>query len=343
MNSYLLQVCDSLDDDTPLFRTLDFFSAMNIIHDQQLMFSRADTFDDKNEGIEHLLRQLEHTTPGGGCGGMGWTDSLSAKSAHDELKRSHYVSCWSLNPESVAMWSLYSPDRCSVRISTTVGQLKSVAENFIRKYDFLRFTTEDLGNYMISACDARISPVKYESVLQLTHRVSRRAAARIRLSERLARQGAQFSVPQNIDHPYWRRERERQIVQTAYACELKDESFSHEKEVRVIVRLGKEAVTDNTLEKQKWLYAAIKQGNVEMLQAIRQTLSFWRYVYSEEMPQREFRPVPEQFIKSVAIDPRCPPHKTRYIRNTLKNAGLNVVTSTCFGYIPDTFEIFPDR
>ena len=121
--SLLLEVDDSLSDQTPLFRIVDFFSAISMITDNSFMYTRADQFSDPNEGIDRLLRQLEVAIPGGGCGGMGWWDEETANRHHEAVKRSYYVSCWSKNPESVAMWSLYSLDLCSVRLETTSGNL----------------------------------------------------------------------------------------------------------------------------------------------------------------------------------------------------------------------------
>jgi hypothetical protein len=82
--SPLISIAPQLSQDTVLYRTMDFFSAAEMCSSGKLMFSRADTFSDKNEGIDRLLTQLEITTPGGGCG-MGWSDVETARRMHDRI------------------------------------------------------------------------------------------------------------------------------------------------------------------------------------------------------------------------------------------------------------------
>jgi hypothetical protein len=64
----LLEIHPSLDDETIVYRTGDFFSVAQLVTEKKLMFSRADTFPDKNEGVDHLLGGLERTFPKSGCG-----------------------------------------------------------------------------------------------------------------------------------------------------------------------------------------------------------------------------------------------------------------------------------
>ena len=70
------------------------------------------------------------------------------------------------------MWSLYSPDLCSVRISTTVGKLKSVTEKLISKYSLARLTEADIGKTVIVACNARIAPVTYAPLQKISKRAT---------------------------------------------------------------------------------------------------------------------------------------------------------------------------
>lgn len=43
-----------------------------------------------------------------------------------DLQKKYYGQCWSLNKDSDAMWRIYSPDKESVRIKTTVGKMIEV-------------------------------------------------------------------------------------------------------------------------------------------------------------------------------------------------------------------------
>lgn len=301
------------------------------------MFSRADTFEDKNEGVERLLLQLETTSPDSGCG-MGWSDPESARTEHDRLKRSHFISCWSLNPESVAMWSLYSPDFCSVRVSTSIGKLSHVVVELLRKYCISRIKEADLDKRVVVAVSGRIAPVTYVSLSQIAGRVTRRAKARIKLSHRYKSKGLPMPPINWVDQKYWQREQQRSFVELQTSCRLKDASFQHEAEIRLSVRLGEEYCRPGVFQEQALLDPSHPHSS-----ALKSLLNSWSFVSQDSVPEREFVTCPNDFIESVAIDPRCPPHKAAFIRNWLEEHGVPVVQSTCFGYLPSSFDVFPKK
>lgn len=142
----LLEFDEGLSDDTPLYRIVDFYAAADTIKNKRLRFSRANTFFDKNEGIGILLKQIQISRMTDALG-MGWTDRETAEQSHLAHKQSHYISCWTETPESVAMWSLYSVDKCSIRLRTSAGKLKYAIENFmnfINEWSLLSLKNEDL-------------------------------------------------------------------------------------------------------------------------------------------------------------------------------------------------------
>lgn len=336
--SPLVSIAPELSQKAALYRTLDFFSAASMITGSKLMFSRTDTFNDKNEGIDRLLRQLEAELPGGGCGGMGWSDARTARREHDKVKRSHYVSCWSQNPESVAMWSLYSPDYCSVRVSTTVSKLLPAVEALVEKYSIARLATTDLGTRVVVATEGRIEPVTYASLPKISARIARRASARQRLRDQYVRHGRTMPPINEVDPRYWQREDQRRFRELSSTCRLKDSSFSHEAEVRLSVRLGEECCTESMFEEQHWLDP---EHQFHIL--IREHLRSWGWVSTADLPEREFVDCPSNLIDTVAIDPRCPGHKASFMTEWFRAHGIQVVNSTCFGYLPESFSVFPAR
>lgn len=334
--SPLLSVAPELSEDMVLYRTMDFFSAAAMHSNAKLMFSRADTFSDKNEGIDRLLTQLEIAHPGSGCG-MGWSDATTAHREHQRVKHSHYVSCWSQTAESVAMWSLYSPDHCSVRVSTTLAKLIPAVDNLVSKYSLLRLNTADFGKRVAVAVAASIEPVMYANLAHISNRVSRRARARQRLDTRYKRKGLKPPVFTEVDPRYWQREEQRRFTELRTTCRLKDSSFSHEAEVRLNVRLGEERFSEAALDEQA-LYDIGHQHH----KLIRDHLKSWGWVGTVQIPEREFIGCPPELVESIAIDPRCPPHKAQFIGSWFRERGVRVVNSTCFGYLPDTFSAFPE-
>lgn len=336
--SSLLELSSALSPDTRLYRTMDFFGAAAMHTGRQLMFTRADKFEDRNEGIDLLLTQLELTHPNSGCG-MGWTDATSAREQHALVKHSHYISCWSRNAESVAMWSLYSPDFCSVRVSTTVAKLLVPVESLLTKYSLGRLTGDDVGNRVVIATGARIEPVTYASLSDIMFRVNRRAKARIRLHGRYERTGRKMPTPQEINPRYWEREQQRRLSELRTTCTLKDASFAHEAEVRLTVRLGEEPCHQIVLDRELPLLDPAHEYHT----LLASDLKAWGWVKTSSIPEREFAPCAASLIDSVAIDPRCPPHKAAFMRRWFEEHGIAVGNSTCFGYLPDSFSVFPYR
>lgn len=338
MSSSLFELHPSLSETTTLYRTMDFFSAASIVSNRELMFTRADVFPDKNEGIDRILAQL-HSAGHGGCGGMGWNDIVSASEQHEKVKRSHYISCWSKTAESVAMWSLYSPDQCSVRVSTSTSKLRQAVEALLEKYSFTRLSNDDLGNNVVVAVSGQIVPVTYSSLGNIAQRITRRVKAFRRIESRYNRLGKPLPKFGEINHRYYEREQQRRLKELRDTCRLKDSSFGHEDEVRLCIRLGEEpwAVANSSL-KSEYLDSAHKYHV-----CLREELNVFRFVFSAKTPPREFVRCRPDLVESVAIDPRCPPHKAKFIRDWFSSRGIRVVESTCFGYLPESFAVFPKK
>lgn len=334
--SPLLKVDKSLNDDTILYRTLDFYSAADLITKNKLMFTRADQFEDPNEGIDRLLAQLEASLPESGCG-MGWTNLDEAIEQHDYVKKSYSISCWSRNPESVAMWSLYSSDLCSVRVSTPVSKLKKVVSNYIEQHSPLDVSLEDEGTCKMVAVAGKIKTVDYSSLGEITKRVSRRLKAQNRILERYKRKGLKRPFVTEMGENYFKRKQKRKLRELNETCNLKDISFKHEDEVRLSVQFGETKSIGLILRGQPYYFSSGIEKKV-----VDDNLQSLSFLQENKIPKRNFLDCPEDLIESVAIDPRCPQHKKEFISNWFNNKGIEVVESSCFGYIANKFDIFPD-
>jgi hypothetical protein len=300
------------------------------------MFSRGDVFSDPNEGVDALLAQLEIAKPDSGCG-MGWSDRESARTHHDALKRSYLVSCWSRTPESVAMWSLYSQDLSSIRIRTSETKLLDVAESLLNKYCVSRLSTDDLGKKAVAAAFGRVGRVTYRPLHEIAQKVARRAQSRSRLAARHTRLGKPVLPWPEIGDRYWERERARSLKELSSMFALKDESFAHEDEVRVAVRLGEVICDPNTLKS-----AAHRDPTHQYHAIFKRDMGAWPTVGRDSVPARAVVKCPDGFVEGVALDPRCPPHKASFIRKWFESRGVVIEQSRCFGYVPSSFKVFPE-
>lgn len=338
--SDILFVDPSLSVDTRIYRTVDFFTVASIIDKQFFGLTRADIFEDRNEAIDRLLMQLSSSYPYS-CGSMGWKDDLTAKAFHEAAQKSHYVSCWSRTPESVAMWALYSPDYLSVRISTSIEKLKLIALGMLDKYSIFRLDHKERALSVVSV-NAHISPVKYVHLNNLLKRISTRAKAGKRLRERLDLRGEspKMLTPEQStkSHESYKRKFPEFVDWGREYCLLKDISFNHEDEIRLSVRLGEEMynLSDDCQRgrdlKLKW--------NPKMINFM---LDCFLFITKSGIPVRETVNCPTDFIESVALDPRCPDYKMKFMEDWFLSRNVPIVQSDCFGYLPKAFDVFPNR
>jgi hypothetical protein len=332
-----IQIAPGLERKLDVYRITDFYSAAAMLESNSLMLTRADLFDDPNEGIDRLLSQLQHSHPDG-CGGTGWNDLQSATRAHHFVQRSHYVSCWSRESESVAMWSIYSPDRCSIRIKTTVEVLEDAAASAAKHFCISKIASAPVHRKFVSTVEARIAPAMYAPLSYLVHRISRRAGARKRLVERYKRNGQKIPVFDEVDPRYWQREQQRRFLEVSKTCLLKDSSFAHEQEIRVLLRLGEERLSPKLLER----ILEILPTDSKYHDQLESFLQFWGPVSETLIPERIFAICSKQIIHQIAVDPRCPPHKKQFIERWFQEHGIPVVQSSCFGYAASKLTSFPE-
>ena len=143
----------SLKPTTPIYRIIDFFSAAQLIRDRQLYVPISTQFADDNEGIERSFRT--YAIAAGPC--AGFSPHFQSKDEFIEQqtleKMSSYISCWTQQRESVAMWALYSEDRCSVQITTSIEKLsfafKTLARNEYNPLE-LSLDNDEKRNLVIS-------------------------------------------------------------------------------------------------------------------------------------------------------------------------------------------------
>jgi hypothetical protein len=203
----------------------------------------------------------------------------------------------------------------------------------------MRLKESDLGRRVVACAKARIAPVAYKSLIELLKKASRKLKAYNRLETRYRKEGKDFPKPLgDIPARFLEREKRRRIFTSADECSLKDNSFDHEKEVRIVIILGEEACNERILELQE----VIDKGP-EHQEVIKTVLRSLGNIKTFQPPEREFIDCPENFIETVAIDPRCPAHKEKFIRNWFEGHGVEVVKSNCFGYLSKLFDVYPSR
>lgn len=317
---------ESIDQETILYRIVDFFTAARLASLGHFFFTRADQFSDTNEALMVLLSDAYGFAKFASENNERYRTQNGLHPRHQRFKQGHYVSCWSKNPDSVAMWSLYSQDLCGVRIAMKVSHLACVLDRFANLFRLDRITESDIGSDVLIATEAIISPVTYLSLDELSRRATRRLEAFRRLES-----------SKNSRKPFILRER-KSLIGTGRKDSLrslirdrskyltvKDYSYRHEEEVRLILRIGENKITKEFVD----LCCGRECHSEDVFTRLR--LKYW---IDNLVPNPyEFVTVDDIVLDSVSIDPRCPIHKLEFITNYFSSLGIKITKSKCFNYL----------
>lgn len=314
-----ISIDDDLEDSQPIYRIVDFFGAALMLESKKLMLPSPNEFSDINEGIGVALSALMGSWPFSGCS-FSLSSQEDYKNSIKDFRANTYISCWTSNPESVALWSLYSPDFCSVRIETTIGDLKKTLEDMATNFNLGNPSAlkENETGYFCS--EIVITRAKYRDIKCLYRKIKIKVLARKRLAERYLRQGKEtkaFAEVKNSKKPKDYRVDGLGILDLIH---VKDLSFSHECEIRAHTLINKYS-QDNKLP----IYGDNNNFRTTKLSAV----------------DRLFIPLTQEFIKSVTVDPRAPLYKKNFIEEYFKNKNINISKSRTFTEKIDLIDIFP--
>lgn len=334
-DDWILDLHKGISDSQRVFRIVDCFAFAEYWRTGLLRISRADRFDDRNEGVERLFAQLVISRPGT-CFGMGWTDPHSAIAAHERTLASTFVSSWTRTSDSVAMWSLYSPTLLGVCLETTVGALRRAAISHAKASSLGSISGENVGQKMTICTGAMLSPVTYKSLVQVRTRAERIVRAYERLFARYERLGRKIPSVFEMTIPQLMREHRRESAVRFDSFTLKDDSFSHEQEVRLKFEFGAEVVRARDLELH-----ALASGDRAARRTVRDNLRAWANAAASDTAEFLWLSLPVEDIRSVALDPRMASHHSAFWSEWFRVNGVPQRTSEAFGYVVERLSVFP--
>jgi len=134
----------NMDENIPIWRYMEMSKFSLLVSRKKIWFSRGDLLGDEHEGTypECMVKERESK----------WTnDEMKEriKRGSEEGRKHTYVSCWTMqDPESFAMWKIYTTNSKGIAIQSTIGRL---ANCFVRK-----------SNDFFERLNARIERVEYD-------------------------------------------------------------------------------------------------------------------------------------------------------------------------------------
>lgn len=319
-----------LDPGMPIYRILDFFGFARMVESHTLYVPQATGFSDENEGIDGILGGLVIKAGLFRDGiGLPWKSNEEAIYYHSELKMKNYVSCWTQQAESVAMWSLYSTDRCSVSVQTTVGKLRRALDEHWNREGKQKILNAQLDEEINGISKVTLKQVNYHSLAKLRSRISRFGRALNQLDVRLARRG-EFLIDRWSKALKDNKQGQSFSLLSKLTLEpffTKDESYAHEREVRATLEIGQAHLSEADLRSTKELLD--QDPSIHHLLA-----AFFSRPPANICPREIGVTVPHNFIDFVRIDPRSPPHKKEFIEQFAHRNGIITSEATAFGYLP---------
>jgi len=333
----LIRNNSKLEPSTPLYRITDFYSLAQTLSEKRLWMTRVSTYPDLNEGVDRLVKALYSSASSQGCGGFGAHDESSAAKLVHEERHCRFVSCWSKNPESHAMWSMYSPDLASVKARTTVGKLQelcalSLAEQWSQYY--FRLGSEELKQTAL-LCDAEVVPARYEDLQHLMKRLARRT----RLARRIVKDTDLLASKLGSAA----KKRSSQWAGFLEPSVLKHRAFEYEHEVRVALRFGWEPALQIRHDEHRDTLMEASKGSIAHLRGLKWRLGATSSRIDETSLNHYSAPTPDGMIDAAFIDPRAPVHKRRFIEKFLTEWGVEVKKSEAFGLSYTGLDVYPDK
>lgn len=300
----------NVDNDKKLFRFVSLFDLYEILVNGRLRFSKLSTFNDKNEGVGHILQFQEHE-----LFRYSYLSDEKILEAHEYMLNNRYLCCWTGEPDMVAMWALYSPDCSSIRISTTAGKLLRVLQNLDKEYNWANFKSE-AGTRRHVSWYYKLRSVVYVDFVQIRDEIRRKY-----------QEFDKYASKKNTeDKTYYERgdgfqkdleELNSNKIVKEDGLFLKDRSYQHEVEVRTALYCG----VRNELTLEEWR---------RMDDPMRQLFCEAR---RDELPNYIYAKVDESFLDEVCFDPRMPNYRKDILIQMFKDKIPKLGTSKAFGYV----------
>lgn len=301
-----------VDDDLHIYRFVSFYEVYQLYKNKKLKLSLLAVQDDKNEGVGATLK----------FAAPEWasfhTNADKVFQQHAYAVHNTYITCWTMEPDSVAMWLLYSPNKEGMRVRTTAGKLKSALaayEKINRWTNHLHYT--DGSELLTWYWD--LKPVHYINLDILLAEINEAYAQFKNLCKELA-----------AGNPEWWTDEEGFLKKyTKFIDEfrdrfelghfIKDSGFVHEKELRGVVNAG----VRNSLNVETWK----KSENL--------MLTPFKSAEPGVLPSFIYAPIGDDFIDGICFDPRMPEYKRQVVRDALSPLGVQEEASRCFNSLVD--------
>jgi hypothetical protein len=303
-----------MSDSDSIYRFLNLYELYELIVCQRLKFTKLRLMSDRNEGLGEVFRAQSTE-----IGFMLRNDQKLIRAHHQQLQEEVYVSCWTISPDAMAMWLLYSTDQSSIRVRTSLKKLT----------DCIKANEAYLDHRLRAPAGTLLPRMGYCETVKYVDFKTLHSKKKAKLIQYYLDIKAALHQESEGRLAEIHTEHEKDNVQDLkYGCLLKDSAYSHEQEVRGIFHMG------------------VRNGmSVDQYDKLPDTMSkiFGSVLIDSPTLANSadvfFAEVPTSFVDEICFDPRMPKYKRTVIEKILAQSDLQTVDSTAFGYLIDELNL----
>ena len=300
-----------------IYRFMTLTELHHLLNNDTLKFARLSTMNDPNEGLGFVLGFLESFSYS-----FGIRTQQKIEDYHEFIKGRNYISSWTMEPNLMAMWLLYSRNNDSIRVRTSLAKLESATNDYFDNHYWVNHIDSPKGTLQLDSFPY-VKPVKYVSFESLSDEIKEKYKKYRQIC-------VEYSKSDSIIEELRKLEETRSIgdFESGY---LKDESYSHEKEIRANISIcTRNGVTKDELGEQR-----SKETKKQTMDFVMGTATHG-YPPCSELPDIIHIPIPSDFIEAVCFDPRAPEYVREEQEAILRHVRPKIVIeeSKVFGYKP---------
>ncbi len=300
-----------------LYRIMSFFELYELLINKHLKMTKLSLMEDLNEGFAYSLKSLLPDTFNPGF----LSSNRLCEESYNLARESNFITCWTKEKESMAMWLLYSKDFKSIRVKTSKEKLKKVIDHFLDDLFYAKHYYSNSGTLMSNHIECEIGDVKYINFKDYRNKISKLKEKfdfeLDNLKEKTVENHTKL-VTKLFDES-------EKLISHKDILFLKNKAYQHENEVRAGIRL----VFRNDMKKEdvdKRFEGAETMSDLSGTFIFRETkIDDFNNVYYIDLEI-------DDFIEEICFDPRMPSYQKDIYLNIL---GLEddkrVVSSDIFG------------
>jgi hypothetical protein len=221
-----------------LYRYISITEFYNLLHKREFKFTKLSLMSDKNESILSVIKEYDF-------------DSLSVdrdsllKRVSDSLnynKEKYFISCWTTQSDSIAMWELYSKNNNFIKIKISSDKLLNSINDFIKNNYWTKHIYSEPETLFFIINPLEHGLIKYENMLNkfnvginLFDEYHKKYLSNIRENSELIESNYDFynkNIHKKLIGDY--RKKVDDLV-SGDSLFIKDFVFNHEKEYRYIL------------------------------------------------------------------------------------------------------------